>query len=103
MEGCHSKDRRSKAGNIIIPDENSGCRWSPSIPACGRKKRQLHVEDVRVESDVWVFDINAKAPRQLKNTNAVRLVPIHEELKRMGFLDYVSEQRGAKERLVFRS
>lgn len=101
-KGCHSKDRRSKAGNIIIRDEKF---WLPLVALYSGMRQeeicQLHVEDVRVESDVWVFDINAKAPRQLKNTNAVRLVPIHEELKRMGFLDYVSEQRGAKERLVF--
>src|SRR4051812_17253275 len=50
---------------------------------------------------VTVFDINARPPRQLKNRNAIRLVPIHKELIRLGLLAHVEEQRRRGERLVF--
>ncbi len=50
---------------------------------------QLHLEDIRQEGEVWVFDINAKEGRQLKNIASARLVPIHPFLIELGLLKYV--------------
>jgi integrase len=62
---------------------------------------QLHVADVREEEGVWLFDFNMKPPRRLKNKSAVRLVPIHRELLRLGFLQYVAQRRSAGDERIF--
>jgi integrase len=56
---------------------------------------QLHLEDLRQEGGVWVFDINAKDGRQLKNISSARLVPIHPYLIELGILEHVDTVRAA--------
>ncbi len=63
---------------------------------------QLEVADVREIDEVGVLDIHKKAPGStLKNANSVRLIPIHPELVRLGFLDYVDAMRRAGEVKLF--
>jgi integrase len=94
--GCQSAARRSKPGKVVIRDEKF---WLPLIAIFSALRQeeicQLHCADVRQEEGIWVFDINSEPPRQLKNTNAVRLVPVHEKLIKLGLLDYVEVQRRA--------
>ena len=47
---------------------------------------QLHLDDIRQEGDVWVFDINDKDEKRLKNMSSERLVPVHPELIKIGLL-----------------
>lgn len=100
--GCKSEGRRSMPGTQIIRDEKF---WLPLIAVFSGARQeeicQLHAEDIRQEEGVWVFDINARPPRKLKNRSAVRLVPIHGELIRIGFLRYVDEQREAGNARIF--
>lgn len=100
--GCQSETRRSKAGSCVIRDDKF---WLPLIALFSGMRQeeicQLHLDDVRQESGVWVFDINNKPPRQVKNRNAVRLMPIHSELIKFGLLDYLMGQRAAKRTLLF--
>jgi integrase len=52
---------------------------------------QLTTADVREEgangATVWVIDLHNRD--ELKNDSAVRLIPVHSKLVRLGFLDYV--------------
>jgi integrase len=100
--GCKSEGRRSTPGSLVIRDEKF---WLPLIAVFSGARQeeicQLHVEDIRQEEGVWLFDINPRPPRKLKNRSAVRLVPIHDELIRIGFLGYVDEQRKAGNARVF--
>ena len=100
--GCQSAERRSKPGSLVIRDEKY---WLPLIALYSGMRQeeicQLHVADVREADGIWVFDINAAPPRQLKNLNAVRIVPIHRELIRLGLIDYVKAQRKAGRLMVF--
>ena len=47
---------------------------------------QLSVDDVYFVDGIWVFDVNANPSRngrndkQVKNKNAVRIVPMHNKL-----------------------
>ncbi|WP_224380255.1 tyrosine-type recombinase/integrase [Roseovarius carneus] len=51
---------------------------------------QLFLTDVQQEGDIWYLDINADGKnKSLKTTAAKRRVPIHSELIRLGFLDWV--------------
>lgn len=63
---------------------------------------QLEVADVREFDGVMVLDIHAEAERStLKTENAVRRIPIHSELVRLGFLDYVETLRKSKVAKLF--
>lgn len=52
---------------------------------------QLTVNDIREEDGVWVVDLNEEGLEgaNLKNEASRRLVPIHSQLVKAGFLDYV--------------
>lgn len=57
---------------------------------------QLHLSDVVQDSGVWVIDINEdSAGKTVKTRASRRQVPIHSELIRLGFLDYVEATRKA--------
>lgn len=56
---------------------------------------QLRVADVAQTDGVWCLDINAEEGKRLKTENSRRLVPVHSELIRLGFLDYVQDIRDA--------
>jgi integrase len=74
---------------------------------------QLTTADVREEqangATVWVIDVHNGGDNKLKNESAPRLIPVHSELVRHGFLDYVKAlpagalfpglKRGAKGKL----
>lgn len=92
--GCASATRRSRPGDVIVCDEKF---WLPLIALFSGMRQeeicQLHLEDIRQVDDVWVFDVNDTPPRQLKNRNARRIVPIHQRLIELGLLSYVEEMR----------
>lgn len=100
--GCKSAERRSQPGKMIIRDERY---WVPLIGLFSGMREeeicQLLIDDVRVERGIWVFDINALLSKQVKNSNAVRLVPVHSKLIEFGFLEYVRAQRDAGHNRVF--
>jgi integrase len=62
---------------------------------------QLHLEDIRKEGDVWVFDINNKEGRQLKNQSSIRLVPVHPHLIELGLLAHVERLKANGEHRLF--
>ncbi len=62
---------------------------------------QLYVEDIRQDEGIWFIDINDRAPRKLKNATAVRRVPIHSQLIRLGFLAHVEAQRRRRQDRIF--
>lgn len=88
--GCLSAGRRSQPGQQIIRDDKF---WIPLITLFSGMRLeeicQLRTDDIREENGISFFDINDRPPRQLKNKNAVRRVPIHSDLIKMGFLAYI--------------
>lgn len=80
--------------------------WAPLIALYGGMRRgeiaQLYLSDVVQDGVHWCFDINARtSDKSLKNTNAVRIVPIHPKLVELGFLEYCDRLRAAGFRRVF--
>jgi integrase len=49
----------------------------------------LRREDVKREDGVWYLHIHGEGGRQIKNDQSARRVPVHPEIVRLGFLDYV--------------
>ncbi|MGE4480817.1 site-specific integrase [Acidocella sp.] len=62
---------------------------------------QLRGEDVGQEGEVWFLNITDADGRQLKNQQSRRRVPLHSELIRLGFLDYVQATAIAPDAPVF--
>ncbi len=88
--GCANERQRSAKGDLIIRDDKF---WVPLITLFSGMRLeeicQLQTDDIREEDGIAFFDLNDRPPRQLKNKNAVRKVPIHSELVRLGLLRYV--------------
>ena len=62
---------------------------------------QLHLSDIKQVDHLWCMDINAKSedkenPKRLKNKASERLIPLHDKLIELGFIDFVNKQRKAK-------
>lgn len=63
---------------------------------------QLHVSDVRRKDGIDYLDFNAEEEgKSLKTKSSKRDVPIHPELIRAGFLEYVSERRKRRDKMLF--
>jgi len=62
---------------------------------------QLHINDIYPLDKIWVIDINENTKdKKLKTKNSNRIIPLHQTLIDLGFLEYrkILEQNG-KERL----
>lgn len=88
--GCH-EFYRSQAGPHVIRDAKF---WLPLLALFhgGRLEEfaDLRRKDIIRDDDaggIWAFDLNEEA-RRLKTENAVRMVPMHPEILRLGFLAY---------------
>jgi hypothetical protein len=79
--------------------------WGPLIALFHGMRRgeiaQLDVADVTTVDGHPVILVRAGEGKTLKTVNARRMLPVHPELIRMGFLAYVQRQRKAKERQLF--
>jgi integrase len=62
---------------------------------------QLHLDDIRQEDDVWVFDINDNLEKKLKNPSSKRLIPIHSKLFDFGLLKYIKRLQTKGEAMLF--
>src|SRR5262245_29783529 len=88
--GCFSEDRRSRPGSLILKDDKY---WLPLLGLYHGNRleefAQLCRGDVRQQDGIWFLDINDEGAKQVKNEQSKRKVPLHSELHRLGFLDYV--------------
>ena len=62
---------------------------------------QLHVEDIRMEDEIWVIDVNDKNEKKLKTQSSERLVPIHSELIKLGFVEFCLSKKSAGHTIIF--
>jgi integrase len=88
----------------IRDSKNTELFWIPLISLYSGMRVeeicQLQISDVKeIEDDhsgakAWCFDVNEEGNgKSLKNLQSERMVPIHTELKKMGFMDYYHERR----------
>jgi integrase len=60
----------------------------------------LHVDDIQTVDGVDAIVLRRTDDRSLKTRGAARVVPIHSELKKLGFMEFVKERRRAGGRLL---
>jgi integrase len=89
--GCHPYFR-SRPGDRVIRDS---LFWLPLLGLYHGNRleefAQLRRSDIGQANGIWYLDITDEDGRQLKNEQSRRWVPLHPELIRIGFLDYVAE------------
>lgn len=89
--GCHPVFR-SQRGEKVIRDDKY---WLPLLGLYHGNRleefAQLRREDVKASSGVTYLHIHGEGGRQIKNEQSERRVPLHPEIERLGFLDYVQE------------
>jgi integrase len=49
---------------------------------------QLLTSDVRIQENIWVISIEPGPGKKLKSRAAQRIVPVHRDLERLGFIEY---------------
>lgn len=50
---------------------------------------QLERSDIQRAADFWYISVNDEATKSLKTKNAFRNIPVHPELERLGFIEWV--------------
>ena len=62
---------------------------------------QLHTDDVQEKNGIPFISINEEDEKHVKTKAGIRQVPIHNELIKIGFLDYAAQMREKGEKLLF--
>ncbi|WP_156364008.1 hypothetical protein [Sphingomonas sp. Leaf198] len=100
--GAAGIDRRLKPGTEIIHD---AWYWMPlMLPLYGGRSSELAglgLAEVHELEPIPYFRIEYTEDRALKNIQSIRRLPIHPELIRLGFIDYVTQLRAAGCTLLF--
>lgn len=63
---------------------------------------QLLIKDIELHDNIWCLSINDNEPeKSLKTAASKRLIPIHNKLIELGFLEYVQMRRDSRQKGVF--
>ena len=92
--GCQSADEWrniAKQGNVQIRDHRY---WLPLVMlytgARPAEIAQLNVSDVRQEHGQWIAHVTTEGggEKSVKTAGSMRVIPVHSELVRLGFIEY---------------
>lgn len=95
FSGYLYKGRETGSAELVFPYQF----WLPLLALFtgGRLNElcQLETQDIRQdeESGVWFFRITNEGTKSLKNQHSRRHIPIHDELIRLGLLDFVRQAK----------
>lgn len=95
FSGVKSEADWFQAGSVSM--HHTGRFWVPllALHAGARLMEavQLIREDVGCEGGIWFIDINedddSETGKRVKNESSIRRIPLHPELVRLGFIDFV--------------
>jgi integrase len=90
--GCKSASRIYERGDHFVRDHRY---WLPLLGLWTSARLgelcQLLLSDIREIDGVWCLEIKAGGEKHVKSRAAERRVPIHPELKRLGFIEHVQQ------------
>ncbi|HLV07226.1 MAG TPA: hypothetical protein VKY80_06085 [Croceibacterium sp.] len=100
--GCAGLDQRFEEGAEIYHD---AWYWLPLMYVLygGRSSELagLRLDEVFDKEDIPYFQVDYNDLRALKNVQSIRKLPVHPELIRLGFLEYVAAMRELGHSLLF--
>lgn len=101
-QGCKSEDERLEPGESVIHDASY---WGPLLAAYFGMRREefcgLLLSEIEAFEGMDCIRVEDNFIRKLKTPESKRRVPIHPELIRLGFLQYVGALRKAGHILLF--
>jgi integrase len=102
--GCLSEAEEHRPGNVRLADHRY---WLPLLSlftgARMNELAQLLVADVRQERGRWILHVTREGDetKTVKTKGSQRVIPVHPELERLGFLDYHTQRSAAGDRRLF--
>lgn len=100
--GCAGLNDRLSAGVAIFHD---GLFWVLLLVWYTGARREeickLMIVDVDCLDGIWFLRIRTTETGRVKNSSAVRIIAISEELMRLGFVEFVAAMKAAGETLLF--
>lgn len=100
--GCEGEDVRLSSGKLTFHDASY---WVPMLALYHGPRREeycgLLVSEVEPDAEIPAIRIEPNIIRGLKNPDSKRRVPIHPELIRLGFLEYVAAIKSIGHALLF--
>jgi len=93
-----------KPGNVTVRDHRY---WIPLVMAYSGARpaeiAQLHVGDVREQHGIWIIHITEEngSGKRTKTRSSMRLVPIHSELIRLGFVKHCEAMGASGKKQIF--
>lgn len=103
--GCQSERYHNTPGDMV-PDD-LGIYWVPLVGlytgARSGEIIQLRTEDVHTEAGITYFQITDDDGEELtiKTAGSYRRIPVHKQLVKLGFLDFVAQRRRKKQKRLF--
>lgn len=97
--GAQSEDQLHKPGNVRVRDHRY---WLPLMSlftgARMGELAQLLVTDVRQDRGRWIIHITSEGDtsKVIKTKGSMRVVPVHPELERLGFLRFHADSAGPR-------
>jgi integrase len=102
--GCQSDDKMHLPGNVAIRDHRY---WLPLVMLFSGARpgeiAQLLVDDVREMHGRWIMHITEEGDgtKSVKTKGSQRVVPIHPELVRLGFVEFCKEKKKGSDKRLF--
>lgn len=100
--GCDGEANRLSPGELTLHDASY---WVPMLALYHGPRREeycgLLVSEVETDAEIPAIRIEPNSVRGLKNADSKRRVPIHPELIRLGFLEYVAALKDIGHVLLF--
>lgn len=100
--GCEGEDARLSVGELSFHDANY---WVPMLALYHGPRREeycgLLISEVEADAEIPAIRIEPNFVRGLKNPESKRRVPVHPELIRLGFLEYVAALKAIGHVLLF--
>jgi integrase len=91
-------------GDVHVRDHRY---WIPYVMAYSGARlgeiAQLHVENVREQHGIWIMHITTEGEdrKRVKTKGSMRVVPIHSELIRLGFVEHCQKMAEAGHKQIF--
>lgn len=87
-------DMKNMVSNLTLIDKHPERYWVPLVGMYQGMRLneicQLHCEDIQQLDDLWCINVNdSLSDKEVKNESSERVIPLHPEIIKAGFLDYV--------------
>ncbi len=100
--GCASEKKRLENGGEIYHDSLYFVLLLVWYTGMRREEVcKLLVDDVKKIADIWHIDVKFTSAGRVKTSSSIRLIAICDELRRLGFIEYVQAIRAAGHDALF--